>query len=352
MATKQQSTPSEISFNLVNNTTSDILMSFLSNPSNLQDISNQYTEYSWDITSIANNLGAYTQLILTLSNGTTLQAPILTPTLNGIVIALNTFQISSFYYDVSGGSTFIKTYNDIQAFTTLEILSSSGTSLQLFYQIFTNFSTTGDCQIDNGGTFNTGLLANPQNIPSTNASGLILLNDNINVNLTLPVQGVDINTALLLVIDEIVGLTTTNLFNFVVTGLTASTSFPLSNPNATYNINVGYPTYSANYNVVTTSTDGSVIIDYGQGLLPIWLNPTFQTFDYTNNVSIGQLVQVSGFAPNTGSVLTVRVKISSQNLSTGATTIISNNLYSSGASFTDSFTIASGNAYQILVTDT
>jgi hypothetical protein len=58
MATKQQSTPSEISFNLVNNTTSDILMSFLSNPSNLQDISNQLTEYSWNITSIANNLGA------------------------------------------------------------------------------------------------------------------------------------------------------------------------------------------------------------------------------------------------------------------------------------------------------
>jgi hypothetical protein len=351
MAIKQQSSPSEISLNLVNNTNDNILMSFLSNPSNLQDISNQLTEYKWDITSIASSLGSYNQLVLTLSNGTQLNAPILNQTLNGIIVALNTFQVSSFFYDVSGGSTFIKTYNDTQGFTTLEILSSSGSTLQLFYQILTLYSITGDNQIDNGGAFNTGLLANPQNVPITSATGINLL-DTINVSLTLPTQGVDINTALLVVIDEIVGLTTTNLFNAVVTGLTASTSFPLSNANANYNVSIGYPTFSANYNVVTTSTSGNVSIDYGQGSVPIWLNPTTQTFDYTNNVSVGQLVQVGGVAPNTGLVLTIRVRIRNQNLSTGAITTISDNTYSSGASFNDTFTIASGFAYQILVSDT
>ena len=162
MATKQQSSPSEISFNLVNNTTSNILMSFLSNPSNLQDISNQLTEYSWDITSIANNLGAYNQLTLTLSNGTTLKAPILTPTLNGIVTSLNTFQISSFYYDVSGGNTYIKTYNDSQAFTNLEIYNGN-LAYTLTYSIDTFVATTGTVRITNGSTFDTGVLTNPAN---------------------------------------------------------------------------------------------------------------------------------------------------------------------------------------------
>jgi hypothetical protein len=67
---------------------------------------------------------------------------------------------------------------------------------------------------------------------------------------------------------------------------------------------------------------------------------------------VGQLVQVGGVAPNTGLVLTVRVRIRNQNLSTGAITTISDNTYSSGASFNDTFTIATGFAYQILVSDT
>jgi len=351
MATKQQSTPSEISFKLVNNTNSNILMSFLSNPTNLQDISNQFTEYSWDITSIASNLSTYDTIILTLGNGSSLTTTIYNKTLDGIIVALNQFGVSSFYYDVVGGSTYIKTYNDTQAFTTLEILSSTASTLQLFYQIFALYSTTGDVQIDNGGTFNTGVLVNPQNVANTNASSLILLGDTITTNLTLPIQGIDINTALLFVVDEVVGLTTTNIWNLVVTGLTALIPFTLSNPNATYNISVGYPTYSANYNVNTSSTSGNISIDYGQGSVPIWLNPTLQSFDYTNIVSVGQLVQVAGVAPNTGGVLTIRVNIRRQDLSTGAITTISNNLYSSGASFNDSFTITLGYAYQILVTD-
>jgi hypothetical protein len=223
MAIKQQSSPSEISLNLVNNTNSDILMSFFSNPSNLQDISNQYTEYKWDISSIANSLGAYNQLTLTLSNGTTLKAPILNPTLNGIVVALNTFQVSSFFYDVSGGSTFIKTYNDTQAFTSLEIYNSS-VNYGLSYTINT-ISLNGTVQITNGLLFNTGLLANPisqsADVTSITTPGNIIGisgTSPLALNLNVKVQAYEIATS----------TTTTLINNNYIGGTPYSTSFGTS----------------------------------------------------------------------------------------------------------------------------
>jgi hypothetical protein len=323
-------------------------MSFLSNPTNLQDISNQFTEYAWNISSIAGNLSTYDTIILTFGNGSSVRTTIYNKSLEGIIVALNLLGVSSFYYDIVGGSTYIKTYNDVQTFTTLEILSSTASTLQLFYQILTNFSTTGNNQITNSGTFNTGILNNPQNVPLTNATSLVALSDTINIGLTLPTQGIDINTALLVVVDEIVGTTITNIWNLVVTGLTATIPFTLTNPNATYNISVSYPNFSANYNVNTTTLSGNVSIDYGQGSVPIWNNPTSQSFDFTNNVSIGQLVQVGTLAPTIG---TIRVKITEQDLNTGAINIMTNNLYSGGTSHNDSFTINFGSAYQILITD-
>jgi hypothetical protein len=353
MATKQQSTPSEISFKLVNNTNSNILMSFLSNPSNLQDISNQFTEYSWNITSIAGNLSTYDTIILTFGNGSSVTTTIQQKTLDGIIIALNQLGVSSFYYDIVGGSTYIKTYNDVQLFTTLEIVSSTAVvGVQLFYSINTPFSTTGNSQIDNFGAFNTGVLGNPQSIPTTNATSFITLGDNIEVTGQNPLIGVDINIGIRVLVEETIGLTTTTISDQIsYGGLYPSTIFPLANNNASYNISVLYPTLDANYYVETTSTSGNVSIDYGQGSVPIWLNPTNQQADFTTSVSAGQLVQVYGVAPNTGSILTTRVKISQQNLTTGVITILSNNLYSSGASFNDSFTIANGFAYQIIVGD-
>jgi hypothetical protein len=125
----------------------------------------------------------------------------------------------------------------------------------------------------------------------------------------------------------------------------------MSNPNATYDVTVLYPDLDANYYISTTSTDGRVSIDYGQGSVPIWLFPQTLVGDYTTSVSNGQFVQVYGLAPNSGSVLTVRVRIRQQDISTGVITTISNNLYSNGAPFNDTFTIATGYAYQIFITD-
>jgi hypothetical protein len=125
----------------------------------------------------------------------------------------------------------------------------------------------------------------------------------------------------------------------------------MSNANATYDVTVQYPNLDANYYISTSSTDGRVSIDYGQGSVPIWLFPQTLVGDYTTSVSNGQFVQVYGLAPNSGSVLTVRVRIRQQDISTGVITTISNNLYSNGTPFNDTFTIVTGFAYQIFITD-
>ena len=355
MATKQQSTPSEISFSLENNTNSNILMSLLSNPTNLQDISNQFTEYSWNITSIASSLSSYDTLILGFSNGNTLTATIYNKTLDGIIVALNQFGVSSFYYDISGGSTFIKTYNDTQVFTTLEITSSTAvTSVQLFYSINLPFAFTNDgaTQITNSGTFDTGTLNNPQSVATTNATSLISLSDNILTLGATPAVGTSIICGVRVVVNEIVGVTTTNLSDetFYNSGYSA-TPFILSNSNATYDVSVLYPDLDANYYISTSSTNGQVSIDYGQPSVPILLNPITQLSDYTTSIANGQFVQVSGIAPNSGSVLTIRVRVNQQDIITGVVFPLYDNTYSSGATFNNSFTILTGNAYQILITD-
>jgi hypothetical protein len=351
MATKQQSTPSEISFALENNTNSNILMSFLSNPTNTQDISNQHTEYSWDITSIASNLNSYDTIVLTFTSGSSIKTTIYNKTLDGIVVALNLLGVSSFYYDVVAGSTFIKTYNDIQGFTTLEITSSTAVSgVQLFYSINTQFSNTGNTQIDNGGTFNTGVLSNPQNIPTTDATSLIALNDTINISGACPSIGSDINVGIRYLVEKTIGASTTTISDDTFYGLSsiAVAPFQLTDNNASYNVSVLYPTLDANYYVETTTLSGNVSIDYGQPSVIIWNNPTTQLADFTTSISAGQLVQIGTTAPIIG---TIRVKVTEQDLNTGAIGIMINNLYSGGTSHNDSFTIQFGSAYQILITD-
>jgi hypothetical protein len=326
-------------------------MSFLSNPTNTQDISNQHTEYSWNITSIAGNLSTYDTIILTFGNGSSITATIYTKTLDGIVVALNLLGVSSFYYDVSGGNTYIKTYNDTQVFTTLEITSSTPTaSVQLFYSINTQFSNTGNTQIDNSGTFNTGLLSNPQNIPTTDATSQIVLNDTINITGACPTIGSDINVGIRYLVEETIGASTTTISDDTFYGLSSIGVMPfqLTDNNASYNISVLYPTLDANYFVNTTTLSGNVAIDYGQPSLIIWNNPTTQIADFTTLISAGQLVQIGTTAPTIG---TIRVKVTEQDLNTGATNIMINNLYSGGSLHTDSFTILFGNAYQILITD-
>jgi hypothetical protein len=360
MAQRLKKDLSEFSFQILNTTSATQQMYFLSNPSNTQDISNQYTEYSWDITSIANNLSAYDIVSVEARNANsgqsyvTYTAPILSNSASGIVTALNTLQIASFYYEVIGGNTYIRTYNDILEFNQLNILDTNGSTFGLFYSVSIPFAFTGDgdTQIVSTGTFDTGLLVNPQNVATTDATSLVALTETVTVSGVTPSIGTSIICGVRVVIDETIAALTTNLSDETFYGVSFNaTPFTLSDANGSYNIIVQYPDLDANYYVNTSSTDGRVSIDYGQGSVPIWLFPQSLVGDYTTSVSNGQLVQVYGLAPNSGAVLTVRVRIRKQDVVTGVVTTISDNTYSSGAPFNDTFTIATGYGYQILVTD-
>lgn len=359
MTQRLQKDLSEFSFQITNNTPATQQMYFLSNPSNTQDISNQFTEYSWDITSIATNIGTYDSVSIESRTSPTLpfitySASILSNSLSGIVTALNTLQIASFYYEVVGGNTYIRTYNDQLEFGQLNIIDTAASSFAFFYSISLPYAFAGDggTQIASTGTFDTGVLVNPQNVPTTNATSLVATGETVTVSGVTPSVGITIICGVRIIVDEIVGATTTNLSDetFYNQGYTA-TPFVMSNANATYDVIVIYPDLDANYSVQTTSTNGSISIDYGQGSVPIWLNPTTQLSDFTTSVSNGQFITVGGVAPNSGSVLTVRVNIRQQDISTGVITTISNNLYSSGAPFTIAFPVVTGFAYQIKVTD-
>ncbi len=360
MAQRLKKDLSEISFQILNTTSATQQMYFLSNPSNTQDISNQFTEYSWNITSIANNLSVYDIVSVEARNANsgqsyvTYTASILSNSVSGIVTALNTLQVASFYYEVIGGNTYIRTYNDQIELGQLNIIDTNATSFSLFYSIAIPYASASDggTQITSSGTFNTGVLVNPQSVPTTNATSLVALTENITVSGATPSAGTSIICAIRVIIDETIGVTTTNLSDeiFYNTGYTA-TPFALNDANGTYNITIQYANFDANYYIATSSTDGTISIDWGQGTVPIWLNPQTRVGDFTTQISSGQLVQVYGIAPNSGFVLTVRVKISRQDITTGTIEVLSDNTYSSGASFNNSFNAITGYGYQILVTD-
>lgn len=121
-----------ISINIKNNTNGNIPMSIMSNPSNLGDISNQTTEYSWNVTGFS--LTTENSISLQyrpngLNDFTTFNTTLATPTLQGVLDALNTLGIGSFFSTTSGGNTFIKNYDNDYVFGQLDIYDSAGTSV-------------------------------------------------------------------------------------------------------------------------------------------------------------------------------------------------------------------------------
>lgn len=360
--TQLQKDLSEFSFQIVNNTPATQQMYFLSNPSNTQDISNQHTQYSWDITSIVSTISIYD--IVTIEARTvnspnayqTYSANIISNTLNGIVTALNTLQIASFYYETVGGNTYIRTYNDQIEFGQLNIIDTNATGLSVFLNVNLPYAASGDgfSVFNVLGGYSSPNINNP--ITSiTNYTAFVTLGDTVYITGQSPTIPNSIIVGVRVIINKTVSGILTNLFDGVVAYNTTYSAIPpsvdLTDANGTYELIVQYPDLDANYSVQTTSTSGNISIDYGQGSVPIWLNPTTQIADFATSVSNGQFITVSGVAPNTGSVLTVRVNIRQQDISTGVITTISNNLYSSGAPFNIQFPVVTGFAYQIKVTD-
>lgn len=121
---------SEISFTIVNNTSSYVPMNFMGNLANTADISNQYTEYKWDVTNI--NLTYYDTVSIQIRGAgsglpyTTVSASFELKTIQGVLDALNSLNVACFFEATSGGNTYIETYNDNVEYNTLDLSSSTG----------------------------------------------------------------------------------------------------------------------------------------------------------------------------------------------------------------------------------
>lgn len=136
---------SEISFTIVNNTTSYVPMNFMGNLANTADISNQRTEYKWDITNL--NLTYYDTVSIQLRGAgsglpyTTVSASFQTKTVQGVLDALNSLNVACFFQATSGGNTYIETYNDNVEYNLLDFSSSTGYTWYLGYR--GNYDGTG-----------------------------------------------------------------------------------------------------------------------------------------------------------------------------------------------------------------
>lgn len=98
-------------------------------PPNVFSGINATTQYRWNITS--QNLNDLTTIELTyVLNGqtTTVSADITSDSVNGIIDALNSLNVGSFWSTTSGGNTFIHTYNDFITYTNL-VINNNGNIL-------------------------------------------------------------------------------------------------------------------------------------------------------------------------------------------------------------------------------
>jgi hypothetical protein len=126
---EMQAQLSEISFTIINNTASNVPMNFMGNLANTADISNQYTQYKWDVTTVNFNYYDTVSIQLRGANSglayTTLTAPYETKTIQGVLDALNALNVACFFTTSSGGSTYIETYNDNTEFANLSFDNTS-----------------------------------------------------------------------------------------------------------------------------------------------------------------------------------------------------------------------------------
>ena len=124
----------ELTLNFQNNTNAVVPMSILANPSNLADISNQTTQYIYDLTSFNfatentvsieyRRVGATTYSVFT--------ADLVDFTYQGIADALNGLGIGSFFISTSGLNTYLENYINDYEFNELDVFAVVPTYLPL-----------------------------------------------------------------------------------------------------------------------------------------------------------------------------------------------------------------------------
>lgn len=139
-----------ISLAIQNNTNATIPISIMGNPSNLADISNQTREFQWNLTGFTfttENQVSIDYRPNALVNFTTYNAPLLAPNIQGVLSALNSLGIGSFFTYTSGGNTYISNYDNDYVFGDLNIWDSNGTQVTWSVDCI---GTTGNNQVQAG----------------------------------------------------------------------------------------------------------------------------------------------------------------------------------------------------------
>jgi hypothetical protein len=151
-----------ITINVLNNTNSTIPISVMGNPANLADISNQFTQYQWNLSSFSLAGEDYVSIQyrpVGTTNYSTFNAQLLEPTVQGVANALNGLGIGSYFVVVSGGNTYIQNYDDSYEFNNLNVFVYGGVLFD-FYD--TTYYANGDTSVfdlssnNNNGTPVTG----------------------------------------------------------------------------------------------------------------------------------------------------------------------------------------------------
>lgn len=123
-----------ITLNIQNNTNYPQQINIMGNPSNLLDNSNATTEYAWDVTTFTFTNENKISILYRPTNNPRFQCfTFILPnqSIQAVVDALNTLGIGNFTSYVSGGNTYISTYNDNFVFSQLNIFNSN--TPQLYY---------------------------------------------------------------------------------------------------------------------------------------------------------------------------------------------------------------------------
>lgn len=113
-----------ISINLENTTTAVIDVSIMGNPTDLADVCNATTEYRWNVTGITFSTENRVSVQYRASNivdFTLFTAVLQEQSVNGVVSALNTLGIGSFFTYTSGGNTYISNYDNQYVFGVINI---------------------------------------------------------------------------------------------------------------------------------------------------------------------------------------------------------------------------------------
>lgn len=142
-----------ISINIQNTTNGVVPVSLLGEP-NLADNANQFTQYRYDLTSLSITNEDFVSIQYRRVGASAYQtfvAELKTPTIQGVVNALNGLGVGSFFVTTSGGNTYVNNYDDSYEFGDLNVYNSASVPPVVNYSIAT-FSGSYSSYIDVNAT--------------------------------------------------------------------------------------------------------------------------------------------------------------------------------------------------------